>query len=139
MALVGAIGMLYLSMMRVPLNGPLVCCLLAITGFGCFGKHPRNIVPVMVGAVIAGSFMDGLDLTSPGVLLATLLCTGLAPIAGQFGGIWGIAAGFLHMSIVQNTSYLYGGLNLYNNGFAAGITCVIMIPLIEALKSEPED
>ena len=43
------------------------------------------------------------------------------------------------MSIVQNTSYLYGGLNLYNNGFTAGITCIIMIPLIEALKTEPEE
>lgn len=139
MALVGAIGLLYLKMMQAPLNGPLVCCLFAMVGFACFGKHPRNVIPVMTGAVIAASFMDNLSITSPGVLLATLLCTGLAPIAGQFGGLWGMAAGFLHMSIVQNTSYLYGGLNLYNNGFAAGITCAIMIPLIESLKSEPED
>ena len=139
MALVGAIGLLYLLLMRVPLNGPLVCCLFAMVGFGCFGKHPRNVLPVMAGAIIAASFMGTLSLTSPGVLLATLLCTGLAPIAGQFGGLWGMAAGFLHMSIVQNTSYLYGGLNLYNNGFSAGLTCIIMIPLIEALKSEPEE
>jgi len=94
---------------------------------------------VMTGAVIAASFMGNLSLTSPAVLLATLLCTGLSPIAGQFGPLWGMAAGFLHMAIVQNTSYLYAGLNLYNNGFSAGLTCVIMIPLIEALKSEPED
>lgn len=139
MALVGLIGLLYLLMMQVPLNGPLVCCLFAMMGFGCFGKHPRNVLPVMAGAVIAASFMPSLSLTSPGVLLATLLCTGLAPIAGQFGGLWGMAAGFLHMAIVQNTSYLYAGLNLYNNGFSAGLTCVIMIPLIEALKSEPEE
>ena len=139
MALVGAIGLLYLLLMRVPLNGPLVCCLFAMVGFGCFGKHPRNVLPVMAGAIIAGSFMDSVSLTSPGVLLATFLCTGLAPIAGQFGGLWGMAAGFVHMTIVQNTSGLYGGLNLYNNGFAAGLTCIIMIPLIEALKSEPED
>lgn len=139
MSLVGAIGLLYLVFLKVPLNGPLVCCLFALIGFASFGKHPRNIIPVMTGAVIAATFMDNLSLTSPGVLLATMLCTGLSPIAGQFGGLWGIAAGFLHMSIVQNTSYLYGGLNLYNNGFAAGMTCVIMIPLIEALQTEPED
>lgn len=139
MALVGAVGLLYLMLMRVPLNGPLVCCLFAMVGFACFGKHPRNVLPVMAGAVIAASFMKEISPTAPGVLLATLLCTGLAPIAGQFGGLWGIAAGFLHMTIVQNTSYLYGGLNLYNNGFAAGLTCIIMIPLIEALKSEPEE
>lgn len=139
MSLVGTIGFLYLMLLQVPLNGPLVCCLFAMIGFACFGKHPRNVLPVMTGAVIAASFMGNLSLTSPGVLLATLLCTGLAPIAGQFGGIWGMAAGFLHMSIVQNTSYLYGGLNLYNNGFSAGLTCIIMIPLIEALKSDPEE
>ena len=139
MALVGLVGFLYLKLMRVPLNGPLVCCLFAMVGFGAFGKHPRNVIPVMAGAVICATFMTQLNLTAPGVLLATLLCTGLAPIAGQFGGLWGMAAGFLHMAIVQNTSYLYAGLNLYNNGFSAGLTCVIMIPLIEALKSEPEE
>lgn len=139
MALVGSVGLLYLVLIDVPLNGPLVCCLFALMGFGSFGKHPRNIIPVMVGAITAASFMGNLSLTAPGVLLATLLCTGLAPIAGQFGPLWGMAAGFLHMSIVQNTSYLYGGLNLYNNGFSAGLTCIIMIPLIEALKTEPED
>lgn len=139
MALVGSIGLIYLLLMNVPLNGPLVCCLFAMIGFAAFGKHPRNVLPIMAGAIIAASFMKGLSPTAPGVLLATLLCTGLAPIAGQFGGAWGMAAGFLHMAIVQNTSYLYGGLNLYNNGFSAGITCIIMIPLIEALKTEPED
>lgn len=139
MALVGGVGLVYLKLLNVSLNGPLVCCLFAMTGFGCFGKHPRNVVPVMTGAVIAAVVMKDLSITSPGVLLATLLCTGLAPIAGQFGGLWGMAAGFLHMAIVQNTSYLYAGLNLYNNGFSAGLTCVIMIPLIEALKAEPEE
>lgn len=139
MALVGLIGLVYLQVLKIPLNGPLLCCLFAMTGFGCFGKHPRNVIPVMAGAIIASLLMDHVPLTSPGVLLATLLCTGLAPIAGQFGPLWGMAAGFLHMAIVQNTSYLHGGLNLYNNGFAAGLTCVIMIPLIESLKAEPED
>lgn len=139
MALVGAIGLIYFTLMRIPLNGPLVCCLFAMIGFASFGKHPRNVLPVMAGAVIAASFMDNVSIDSPGALLATILCTGLAPIAGQFGALWGMAAGFLHMAIVQNTSYLYGGLNLYNNGFAAGLTCIIMIPLIEALKTEPEE
>lgn len=139
MALVGLVGVLYLQIIGVPLNGPLLCCLFAMTGFGCFGKHLRNILPVMAGAIIAAVCMGSISLTSPGVLLATLLCTGLAPIAGQFGHLWGMAAGFLHMAIVQNTSYLHGGLNLYNNGFAAGLTCVIMIPLIESLNTEPED
>ena len=43
------------------------------------------------------------------------------------------------MAIVQHTSILHGGMNLYNNGFAAGLTCVLVIPIIEALKSEPKE
>lgn len=139
MALTGAIGFAYLKIVGAPMNGPLLCCLFAMMGFGCFGKHPRNVLPTMAGAVLAALCMPALSIQAPGVLLATLLCTGLAPIAGQFGALWGAAAGFVHMSIVQNTSYLYAGLNLYNNGFAAGLSCVVMIPLIEALKSEPEE
>ena len=78
-------------------------------------------------------------MTAPGVLLATLFCTGLAPIAGQFGWYWGVTAGFLHMAIVQNTGVLHGGMNLYHNGFAAGLVCVLLIPVIEALKPEPKE
>ena len=44
MALVGSVGFAYLLALYplgVRLNGPLVCCILAMTGFGAFGKHPR--------------------------------------------------------------------------------------------------
>lgn len=139
MAVVGAIGLAYLLAVGARLNGPLLCCVFAMTGFASFGKHPRNVIPVMAGAILAAVLMGNVALTAPAVLLATLLCTGLAPIAGQFGWCWGVVAGALHMAIVQNTSFLHAGMNLYNNGFAAGLTCVIMIPLIEALKTEPED
>lgn len=137
MALVGAIGFAYLLALYpqgVRLNGPLVCCIFAMTGFGAFGKHPRNVLPVMTGAVLAALLLVAVPITSPGVLLATLLCTCLAPIAGQFGWGWGIAAGFIHMTIVQNTSILHGGMNLYNNGFAAGLVCILLVPIIESTK-----
>ena len=91
------------------------------------------------GAVLCALVMGDISPTAPGVLLATMLCTGLSPIAGQFGWYWGVAAGFLHMAIVQHTSFLHGGMNLYNNGFAAGLTCILVIPVIEALKKEPEE
>lgn len=142
MALVGAIGLGYLLLLYpqgVRLNGPLVCCLFAMMGFAAFGKHPRNVLPVMAGAVLAALLMIKVPIISPGVLLATLLCTCLAPIAGQFGWYWGVAAGFIHMTIVQNTSILHGGMNLYNNGFAAGLVCILLVPIIEAVKPEPKE
>lgn len=142
MAAVGAVGFAYLLALYplgVRLNGPLVCCIFAMTGFGAFGKHPKNVLPVMAGAVVAALLLVAVPITSPGVLLATLLCTCLAPIAGQFGRGWGMAAGFIHMTIVQNTSILHGGMNLYNNGFAAGLVCILMVPIIEAVKPEPDE
>ena len=142
MALVGGIGFAYLLALYpqgVRLNGPLVCCIFAMTGFGAFGKHPRNVLPVMAGAVLAALLLVAVPITSPGVLLATLLCTCLAPIAGQFGWGWGMAAGFIHMTIVQNTSILHGGMNLYNNGFAAGLVCILLVPIIKSMTPEPEE
>lgn len=142
MALVGAAGLGYLLALYphgVRLNGPLVCCIFAMTGFGAFGKHPKNILPVMAGALLSAFLMIEVPFDAPGVLLATLLCTCLAPIAGQFGWHWGVAAGFLHMTIVQNTSILHGGMNLYNNGFAAGLVCILLVPIIEAVKPEPQE
>ena len=93
----------------------------------------------MLGAILAAVALVKVPITAPGVLLATLLSTGLAPIAGQYGWIWGVVAGFVHMAIVQNTSILHGGMNLYNNGFAAGLVCVLLVPIIDALKPEKED
>ena len=142
MALTGLIGHVYLlalSPFGVRLNGPLVCCVLSMTGFAAFGKHPKNVLPVMAGAVLAKSLLVAVPLTAPGSLLAVLFCTGLAPIAGQFGVFWGMVAGFLHMTIVQNTSILHGGMNLYNNGFAAGLVCVLLLPIIEAFQNRSKE
>ena len=142
MAFTGAIGLVYLLGLYpfgVRLNGPLVCCVLSMTGFAAFGKHPKNILPVMAGAALAKALLVAVPFTAPGPLLAVLFCTGLAPIAGQYGVFWGMAAGFLHMTIVQNTSILHGGMNLYNNGFAAGLVCIILLPIIEAFKRHTKD
>ena len=142
MALTGSIGFFYLLALYplgVRLNGPLVCCVLSMMGFAAFGKHPKNVIPVMAGAVLAAVVLQNVHIAAPGVLLATLLSSGLAPIAGQFGWYWGVAAGFIHMAVVQNTAILHGGMNLYNNGFAAGLVCILLVPVIEAVKPEPKE
>ena len=103
------------------------------------GVSSYSRLPVMAGAVLAALLLVAVPITSPGVLLATLLCTCLAPVAGQFGWGWGIVAGFIHMTIVQNTSILHGGMNLYNNGFAAGLVCILLIPIIKSMSPEPAE
>ena len=138
MGVVGGFATAYVLLVGGDLNGPTIGGILTICGFGAFGKHMRNIVPVMAGVVISSYFMVW-KLDSPSVLLAALFSTGLAPISGQYGWKWGILAGILHASVVLNTNILHGGLNLYNNGFAAGLVCMVLLPLIEAFRKEDCD
>ncbi len=138
MGVVGLFATAYVLAAGGDLNGPTIGGILTIAGFGAFGKHMRNIVWVMLGVVVS-SYCMVWNLSDPSVLLAALFSTGLAPIAGHFGPFWGVAAGILHSSVVLNVGVLYGGLNLYNNGFSAGLVCIVLLPLIQALRREKED
>lgn len=137
MGIIGAAATVYVLVVGGDLNGPTIGGVFTICGFGAFGKHLKNIIPVVLGVVISSFFMVW-SLSEPNVLLAALFATGLAPIAGQFGWKWGIAAGVIHASVVLNTGFLHGGLNLYNNGFSAGLVCIVLVPLIEALRRDRE-
>lgn len=137
MGIVGLMATAYVLIVGGALNGPTIGGIFTVCGFGAFGKHPRNIIPPVLGVVLP-SFFAVWSLTDPNVLLAALFATALAPIAGQFGWRWGIVAGLMHSSVVLNVSTLHGGLNLYNNGFSAGLVCIVLLPLIEALHKEKE-
>jgi hypothetical protein len=140
MGLTGAIGMAYVLAVGGELNGPVIGAIFTIVGFAAFGKHPRNIVPIMAG-VFLGSLAKPWSADDPSILLAALFGTTLAPIAGRFGWHWGVVAGFIHSSAAQTVGPLHAGLNLYNNGFAAGIVASVLVPVIIAIRSRttPED
>ena len=116
-----------------PLNGGTLAGIFTIIGFGSFGKHPRNCLPVMLGAILL-SALSSQGLTAPGNVLAILLCTGLAPISGQYGWGWGMTAGFVHAMVVSHIGQSAGGMNLYNNGFVAGFVALVLVPVILTLK-----
>jgi len=63
-----------------------------------------------------------------------LLSTTLAPVAGEFGVIAGIIAGFLHSSAALNVGIVYGGMNLYNNGFAGGLIATFLVPVLQSIR-----
>ncbi len=137
MGLVGLMAIGYVLLVGGPLNGPVTGGILTIIGFGALGKHPKNIVPVVLGVVLT-SLVTTWGLSEPSMLLAALFATGLAPISGQFGPLWGVVAGALHSVVTRDISFLHGWLNLYNNGFSAGIVCIVLVPLIEAFRNEEE-
>ncbi len=128
----GLAVMLFVLLIGGQLNGPVIGGIFTVVGFSTTGKHLRNILPVMFGVLLA-SFAKVWNITEPSAILALLLSTTLAPIAGEFGVIAGILAGFLHSSVALNVGSVYGGMNLYNNGFAGGLVAVFLVPVIQSV------
>lgn len=138
MGLTGAIGTLYVLLVGSDLNGPVIGAILCIVGFSAYGKHPRNMVPIIAGVFI-GSLAKPWNAADPSIVLAALFGTTLAPIAGRFGWHWGVVAGFVHSSAAQSVGVVHGGLNLYNNGFAAGLVAAVLVPVILAVTQRSAD
>jgi hypothetical protein len=115
------------------INGALMGAILTIMGFGAFGKHPKNSLPVMIGAYL-GVILTKYSFDSVGIMIALFFVTALAPVAGKYGFAVGILAGFLHIIITPLSYAFQGGFDLYNNGFAAGFVAAILVPILDALK-----
>lgn len=131
MALIGFVCTAYICLVGGDFSGPVVGAILSAFGFAAFGAHIRNYVPVLAG-VFLSTFLTRFEPTTPGMQLAAIFAVGLSPIAGQFGPAAGVLAGMLHAAIVMCTAQMYGGLNLYNNGFSAGWVAIIMVPALES-------
>ena len=123
---------LFVAALGCDLNGPVIGSIFTVVGFSATGKHIRNILPIMFGVWIA-SWTKSWNITDPSATLALLLSTTLAPIAGEFGIFAGLLAGFLHSSVSLNVGIVYGGMNLYNNGFAGGLVAIFLVPVIQSI------
>jgi hypothetical protein len=131
MGLTGLLGLGFVLVVGGEVNGPVLGGLFTLIGFGAFGKHPRNCLPILAGVALATTF-TGADIGSTAVIMTALFGTTLAPIAGVYGPVYGVVAGILHMALVANVGFLHGGINLYNHGFAAGFIAFILYPVFNA-------
>ena len=122
----------YIVLVGGDLNGPTLGGILTIIGFSAYGKHARNILPIMCGVLLGGVFMH-YTVEAPGLQLAALFGTTLAPFSGVFGWPAGVLAGFLHSAVVLQAGYVLAGVNLYNNGFSGGLIAIVLFPLIMAI------
>lgn len=134
MSLVGLIGETYILLIGGDISGPVQGAVIMAFGFAAFGAHIKNYPPVLLGVLLSTIFSQYTPSTY-GIQVAALFAVGLSPIAGQFGSMAGIVAGVFHAAVVMCTSSMYGGLNLYNNGFSAGWVAIILVPLIESVMS----
>jgi len=134
MGLLGLVASGYMALVGADFNGPTLGGLLTLFGFGAFGKHLRNTLPIFAGVVVA-TLLFGKSLVAPGPILAFLFATTLAPLAGEFGPLIGFAAGFVHLVMVEQSAAWHGGVDLYNNGFAGGLTATLFVAVIQWVKA----
>lgn len=135
MGIMGFVATGFVILIGETLNGPLLAGILAVVGFSAYGKHFKNTIPILIGVYIAGwgSSTNGFT-----IALSALFGTSLAPVAGVYGAIWGIIAGWLHLAVVQSIGTVHGGLNLYNNGFSAGIVAGFLLPIMDMIKDHKD-
>jgi len=122
-------------------TGPTVGVILAALTFSCSGQHIRNVWPILAGYPLLYFFtllicrITGNEiswsLSTQAYINGVAFATGLCPIVGRFGTCAGLVSGFLCACMCTATRDLHGGLVLYNGGFTAGLTALIMLPVLE--------
>jgi len=146
---IGFYGLLFLLYIHLIIHftegagftGPTIGVILAALTFASMGQHPNNVWPILAGyqllylVTLFVCHVSGRDISwtvsTQGYINGVAFATGLCPIVGRYGIRAGLAAGFLCASMCTATSALHGGLVLYNGGFTAGITALILLPILE--------
>ena len=134
MSIMGLLMLAFVYLLGGALSGPLIGGILTVVGFGAFGNHWKNSLPILIGVVLAAKVSPAYGHDPFPILLTAMFGTSLAPISGFYGPLYGILAGFLHMTLVTNVVALHGGLNLYNNGFSCGFVAAFMVPLLDTIN-----
>ena len=130
MGIMGFISIGFVTITGQAFNGPVLAGIFTVVGFSANGKTILNTFPVLIGVLLASLGSKGNTFT---LAISGLFGTALAPISGVFGPIAGVIAGWLHLAVVQNVGLVHGGLNLYNNGFSAGIVAGFLLPIFNMI------
>lgn len=131
----GILGLLclHISMYYGVLNGPVICGMLTVVAFGTFGKHLKNVIPLIIGVIIAENIFK-VEIKTTLFVMSVFFSTTLAPVAGKFGTILGILVGIMQYALSIHIGVIHGGINLYNNGLSAGIVASVSVPILEAIQ-----
>lgn len=125
----------------VGFTGATVGVTLAALTFAADGQHPRNVYPIVLGYIILFAVTCGIcaltrfdmtwTLSTQGYINGLAFATGLCAFAGKYGVKIGILAGFVSAIICTSTAQMHGGFVLYNGGFNAGLTAIILLPILD--------
>ena len=132
----------------VGFTGPTVGVVFAALTFSADGQQPRTIAPIALGYVLLSVVVCAIclgfgadvpwTLSTQGYINGLAFSTGLCSFSGKYGKRVGILAGFLSAIICTSTSEMHGGFVLYNGGFTAGLTALVLLPLLDFYKIKPK-
>ena len=139
-------NIIFLCTDGVGYTGPSVGVTIAALTFSSSGQNPRNVWPIFVGFALLYGLVLGIctlsgiempwSLSTQCYLNGLAFATGLCPFAGKYGYRIGILAGFVCAVICSSTAEMHGGFVLYNGGFTAGLTALILIPILDFYKAK---
>ena len=119
------------------ISGLALGAILSVMGFGANGKQIYSTSSLMAGIVL-GTLLSPLSIYDPGITVAFFFVACLSPLPAKFGWHWGVIAGILHLHLVTTLAVPSGGINLYNNGIAAGFVVIILLPIIRSIQQRRE-
>jgi hypothetical protein len=131
----------------VGFTGASVGIVFAALTFAADGQHVKNVFPIVVGYVtlfvivilicLVSKFDIPWTLSTQAYINGLAFATGLCPFAGKYGFRYGVLAGFMSAIICAITAEMHGGFVLYNGGFNAGLTALILIPILDFYNVKP--
>jgi hypothetical protein len=132
----------------VGFTGATVGVTFAALTFAADGQQPRTVAPIALGylllsaVTVAICLASGRDvpwtLSTQGYINGFAFATGLCTFSGKYGAKVGVLAGFLSAVICTSTAAMHGGLVLYNGGFNAGLTALVLLPVLDFYKIKPK-
>ncbi len=133
--------LVYLVAEGVGFTGPTTGILIASITFTACGQTVRNVWPIALGYIIV-VVMSTLvcvlckmpivwDVSSQLYINGFAFATGLCPFSGRYGWKVGTLAGIICAVLCSITATMHGGFVLYNGGLTAGLTAMILLPILE--------
>lgn len=144
-ALVTLSALLVFCLAKAELGGSHIFVLGLMSGFALFGKNIFNMWPFVLGSFLYARFKKepfakhcniGLLASCLGPIVSFLFWSG-GPVQSALALLLGVVIGFVICPLSASTLQILRGLNLYNGGFACGLTALVVVPVLTALGKVP--
>lgn len=127
----GFFSLFIITTLEVPLSGPVVGTIITFAGFSMYDFGFMHYFFPASGAMLVSYFIFN-DVTSTTNIVIIFFASTLSPYTRSSGFIAGFFAGGIFSVISRKIGILHAGINLYNSGFAGGIT-VILFYLLDTI------